>query len=93
MVANGDLFVWTICIENMTEVKATELLRRQGGTHGFVRSVAVSVSVSLSVSVSVSLSVSVSVSLSVSVSVSVWLHICIVSVWLHICIYVYIIYI
>jgi hypothetical protein len=37
VAANGDLFVWAISIENMTEVKATELYRRDGGSHGYSR--------------------------------------------------------
>ena len=37
IAGNGDLFVWAISIENMTEVKATELFRRDGGAHGFSR--------------------------------------------------------
>ena len=37
VAGNGDLFVWEISIENMTEVKATELFRRDGGNHAFSR--------------------------------------------------------
>ena len=37
VAGNGDLFVWAISIENLTEVKATELYRKDGGSHGFSR--------------------------------------------------------